>query len=200
MKIEVRSKSEAIISGYVNAVARDSRLLPKSMCAKAPKPFYEQTIPGLFTNAIKKAENIELRYNHRKTLGGTKDGVLKLREDNIGLWAEATLHGEDMVEKAEKGEFRGWSFGFTELRDSWEDIGPETCRRKLEEIDLHEVSILDKLPAYIGTSVASVELREGDNEVVELRFIDDEAEVEKLPEKKAESCEWCRKQIEILAL
>ena len=98
MKIEVRSKSEAVVSGYVNAVARDSRLLPKSMCAKEPKPFYEQTIPGLFTNAIKKADNIELRYNHRKTLGGTKDGVLKLREDNIGLWAEATLHGEDMVE------------------------------------------------------------------------------------------------------
>lgn len=200
MKIEVRSKNEAVISGYVNAVARDSRLLPKSMCAKAPKPFYEQIMPGTFASAIKKAENVELRFNHRMTLGGIKDGTLTLKEDNIGLWAEAVVRDENIIAKAENRELQGWSFGFIELRDTWEDVNNETCRRKLSEIELQEVSILDKTPAYIGTSIASVECRGEDSKVVELRFIDDEVEVENLPPEKVSTCERYRREIEIMSL
>lgn len=200
MKIEIRSKSEAVISGYVNAVARDSRLLPRSMCAAANKPFYEQVVPGAFTVALNKAKNVELRFNHGKTIAGTEDGTLSLHEDNIGLWAEATIHDEETICKAEKGELRGWSFGFISQRDSWEDISEESCRRKLEEFELREVSILDKTPAYVGTSVASVEFREEGGEVIELRSEEDEAEVEKKPQGKANPCEYYGKQIEILSL
>ena len=53
MNIEIRSKS-VIISGYVNAVERDSRILPASMCAEATDPFVEQVEAGAFQRAIDK--------------------------------------------------------------------------------------------------------------------------------------------------
>ena len=46
MDVEIRSKS-VIISGYVNAVERDSRVLPASMCPEATAPFVEQVEAGM---------------------------------------------------------------------------------------------------------------------------------------------------------
>lgn len=202
MKIEIRSAGEAVISGYVNAVDRDSRRLPPSMCAGAAKPFYERIKPGTFAAALKKNDNIELRFNHRRILGTTKDGVLELREDGVGLWARAVVHDAETIEKARLGELRGWSIGFFGMRDSWEDVNPDECRRILEEIDLREVSLLDKTPAYIGTSVASIEFREECGEVLELRSGltpegADKVEIE-LPTKTL--AEFYKRQAEIIAL
>ncbi len=194
MKIEVRSAGEAIISGYVNAVDRDSRLLPQKMCSSAPKPFYEKVCPGTFARAIAENDNIELRFNHRRTLGNTSDGSLELREDNVGLWARAVINDSEVIEKAQHGELLGWSFGFFGQRDKWEDVDEGTCRRSLEEIDLREVSILDKTPAYVGTSVASIEFREDKGEVLELRTGNEPKEQPPAP------WEYYKQQIEILSL
>lgn len=194
MKIEVRSAGEAVISGYVNAVGRDSRLLPQKMCSSAPKPFYEQVLPGTFARALNQNSNIELRFNHQRTLGGTADGTLELREDNVGLWARAVIRDSEVVDKAQRGELRGWSFGFFGQRDKWEDVDEGTCRRSLEEIDLREVSILDKTPAYVGTSVASIEFREDKGEVLELRAGNEPTEHSPAP------WEYYEQQIKILAL
>ena len=197
MKIEVRSAGEVVISGYVNAVDRDSRCLPPSMCSEATKPFYERIRPGTFAAALKKNDNIELRFNHRRILGSTKDGALELHEDGVGLWARAVIRDAEVADKAGRGELRGWSFGFFGKRDTWEEVNPNTSRRNLEEIDLREVSILDKTPAYIGTSVASVEFRGEESEVLELRSgVDPEGEA---PEKKR-PWEFYKHEAEILAL
>ena len=40
-EIEIRSANEAIISGYVNAVERDSKVLPKTMSPNAKTKFVE---------------------------------------------------------------------------------------------------------------------------------------------------------------
>lgn len=42
LKIEIRSTSEIHISGYVNAVERDSRVLPAEMSRAAASPFVEK--------------------------------------------------------------------------------------------------------------------------------------------------------------
>ncbi len=160
MKIEIRSATEAVIEGYVNAVERDSRLLPRCMCPGAENRFVEQVKAGAFRKALDSAKNIELRFNHEKVIGGTASN-LELKEDNIGLYARAVISDTEVIAKARVGELRGWSFGFNCVNDSWENIGDDRQRRYLNEIRLHEVSVLDKTPAYVGTSI---EMRDFDRE------------------------------------
>lgn len=54
MQIEIRSGTSARISGYVNAVARDSRRLPSCMCPGAKRDFIERVEPDAFRRAIEK--------------------------------------------------------------------------------------------------------------------------------------------------
>lgn len=152
MKIEIRSANEAVIEGYVNAVERDSRLLPRYMCPEARSDFVEQVKAGAFKSALNSGAPVNLMYNHEKIIGKT-DSNLELREDSIGLYAKAVVTDPVVIHKAKSGELRGWSFGFNCLKDSWEDAGENKQRRFLQEIKLLEVSILDKKPAYIGTSI-----------------------------------------------
>jgi HK97 family phage prohead protease len=193
MKIEIRA-DYAIIEGYVNAVGRDSRPLP------TPRGrFLEQVVPKTFQKAIERAKNIELRFNHQKVLGSTTGGNLELREDNIGLYAKATITDAEVIEKARKKELRGWSFGFVKNTDRWETDPKGIERRYLEDIELREVSILDETPAYIGTSI---EMR-GENElVVEDRSIEDISEVTEVQEQRTEPINYdlYEKQIQILNL
>lgn len=165
MRIEIRSSSEVIIEGYVNAVARDSRTLP------SPNGKYvEQVKAKTFQRAIENASDIELRFNHEKHLGSTKEGNLTLYEDNIGLYAKATITDPDTIQKAKNNELRGWSFSFIKLDDTWEDAQNGIQRRFLNDIELREVSILDKMPAYVGTSI---EMRGEDSVIVEERAYED---------------------------
>lgn len=139
-----------MLDGYVNAVGRDSRVLP------SPKgKFIEQIKPKTFQRALEKADNVDLLFNHQKNrkLGSTKEGSLELYEDNIGLRAIATVLDDEVVKKAKNGELKGWSFGFYTNKDTWEDGKDGIQRRYLEDIDLLEVSILDKTPAYIATTI-----------------------------------------------
>ena len=107
---------------------------------------------------------MELRFNHRRTLGSTEDGTIQLREDAVGLHASAIVQDEELAEKARRKELRGWSFGFVAKEQRWEGESPR--RRYLDDIELREVSVLDKTPAYIATSI---ETREDDDVLVEYR-------------------------------
>ena len=176
MKIEIRSANEAVIEGYVNAVGRDSRIMRR----KDGKRFVEVVEPGTFQKALGKGGNIEVRLNHGAVLGSTESGSLTLYEDNIGLYAKATISDADTIEKARRKELRGWSFGFVKISDRWDE--GEVQKRHLEEIELREVSILDKTPAYIATSI---EMRDEEGSMLETRFLEDEGEVREA-EKKAE--------------
>lgn len=193
MKIEIRSATEAVISGYVNAVERDSRVLPRHMCPDATGDFVERVKAGAFARAIARGHPIEVRFNHGRTLGDTSNGSLVLKEDNIGLHAEAIVHDPEVIENARNKKLRGWSFGFAKIADVWEDAGEGIQRRNLFELDLGEVSILTECPAYIGTSI---EMRGESTAVKEVRGAEDAGEdVSEVPNYTARLAE-----IEILKL
>ncbi len=180
MKIEIR-ENRAVLEGYVTAVGRDSRVL-----ASPNGKFVEQVEPKTFERAISRGKAIELRFNHGRVLGSTADETLELREDAIGLRAKATISDPEVIEKARKGELRGWSFGFRKAKDRWEAWKDGIQRRYLEDFELSEVSLLDKTPAYIGTSV---EERDGETCILEERSEALEFEVHEErreePDKKA---------------
>lgn len=167
MRVEIRNNS-IIIDGYVNAVARDSRLIPD-----VKGSFREQIVPKAFQRALEKAENVDVLLNHDKNrkLGSTTEGNLELFEDNIGLRAIATITDAEVIEKAKRNELRGWSFGFYSVKDRWEDIEEGVQRRYVEDLELTEVSIVDntKVPAYSATSI---ETRANEEVLTETRALD----------------------------
>lgn len=158
MEIEIRSDS-VHITGYVNAVGRDSRPLIAE-CGKC----VEQIAPGTFSRALRAAENVALKLDHGRVIGGTKDGTLKLREDNIGLWADTVIRDPAVIESARRKELRGWSFGFTKPQYTIEERGEKLKRRIVNELTLNEVSVIDSamIPCYDGTSV---EVRAGEADI-----------------------------------
>ena len=179
MKIEIRDNSIRL-EGYVNAICRDSRVLP------SPKGrFVEQIKEKVWERALQKAEDVKLLFNHKneRQLGSISQGNLELFEDNIGLRAICTVDDMEVVQKAKDGKLTGWSFGFIAQKDTWEDFKEGIQRRFIEELDLIEVSILDKTPAYVGTSI---EQRGEETVIQELRNDEFTAEIVDLTTKEPE--------------
>lgn len=168
MKIEVRGE-QVHISGYVNAVERDSKVL------RGPEgPFVERAEAGVFQRALARASDVMLKLNHGRDIGSVRGGNLTLREDAVGLYAEAIVTDAETVREARAGHLTGWSFGFSDLAPCYEhQEGTEIRKRTLREIDLAEVSILTIAPAYIATSIEA----RSESGAVELRSIDDAPDV-----------------------
>lgn len=150
MKIKIRSDSVEI-EGYVNAIERDSKKLWSRV-----GEFIERICVGAFKKALNRNRDVKLLLNHdwTRNLGSTAEGNLELEEDNIGLHARATITDPEVIQKAREGKLRGWSFGFKD-RDVENAMEGGTWLRKVRDLDLAEVSILDdrKSPAYAGTLV-----------------------------------------------
>ena len=122
--------------------------------------FVERILKGAFSNALKRNDDVLLLLNHDRSrlLGSQKQGNLELAEDNIGLRARAIVTDPEVVEEARQGKLVGWSFGFYDTADGViSGIDEETGLplRKLRDLDLREVSILDatRTPAYEGTLI-----------------------------------------------
>lgn len=159
MQVEIRANKKSMtVRGYVNVVGRDSRVLHDKT-----GPYIEQIMPGAFKKALTADSKVELRFNHKKVLDSKE---LELREDNIGLKASAVVTDGEVIDAAEHKELRGWSFGFVKVKDHWKADENGTRRRFVDELELREVSILDKTPAYIATSI---ETRGEDEILVEFR-------------------------------
>lgn len=182
IRVEIRANS-VHIEGYVCATGRDSRPISSSH-----GKFIEQVEPKTFAKSLRRNPNVELRFNHRadKILGSTETGELQLREDNIGLFASCDVTDPDVIEKANKGELRGWSFGFYNRSDEWKDADDGMQRRYLKDIDMSEVSILSVTPAYIATSI---EQRSDSETAFEKRGYEDETQIVKQPENNEEQDE-----------
>ena len=112
--------------------------------------------------------NIKLLFNHDWTreLGDTNSN-LQLQEDSIGLRFRAFIADSEVIEKAKRGLLKGCSFGFRVLKQTKENVNG-VCKRYLEDIDLFEVSILDREPAYSG---CLAEIRSLENEDLEVREV-----------------------------
>lgn len=147
MKVEIRNDSVEV-SGYVNAVGRDSRPLRDRQGY-----FIEQVEPGVFARALQNSRPPML-LNHDPSHVIAKPDNYELKEDNVGLYARAVIDDPEVVTKAKAGKIRGWSFGFVSLKDSESEQGGMR-HRLLQDIRLNEVSLLDdtRTPAYVATSV-----------------------------------------------
>lgn len=194
MRVEIRS-DHAIIKGYINAVERDSRQLPSPQGS-----FVEQVRSGTWGNAISKKDDIPLLLNHNKNrkLASVKNGTLKLTEDNIGLYAEARVYDQEVVDKAKNKKLIGWSFGFSKLKDSWGKTDNGVDRRYLEDIDVSEISVLDdsRTPAYYGTSI---ENRDNEEISIEQRGFSDNVEFS-IEERKTKEDEERELKLKLLNL
>ena len=159
----VQREDKVEIEGYVNAVERNSKPLLSRM-----GKFIERICKGAFKRAIERNDDIHILLNHdwNKDLGSTKQGNLVLEEDSIGLKARAIITDPEVVEKAKNGDLVGWSFGFSDVdvENGFENGMPT---RAIKDLDLYEVSILDrqKIPAYEGNLITA----RSENEAVQYR-------------------------------
>ena len=152
--MQIRISGDTVdIEGYVNAVERKSKPLWSRM-----GQFIERICKGAFKSALGRNDNVRILLNHDpdRDLGGLKDGNLELKEDNIGLFARATITDAEVARKARNGELIGWSFGFydRDVENKRDEDGFPL--RDVKDLDLEEVSILDSdhTPAYDGTLVS----------------------------------------------
>ena len=183
MKVNIRA-DKVEIEGYVNAIERDSKPLWSRV-----GQFIERICKGAFKKALKRNDDVHILLNHdwNRDLGSTKAGNLELEEDNIGLRVRACISDPEVVKKARAGELVGWSFGFSD-RDVVNSIRDGMPHRAVKDLDLAEVSILDKRksPAYEGTLITA----RAEDEVLHFRgedFIDDVEVKEDQPEEQPEA-------------
>ena len=112
-------------------------------------------------------------FNHMRDVD-TADNTFELTEDNIGLYAKAVIKDAEVIQRAKENKLTGWSFGFYENAEKWDNRADGMRRRTVTDLDLVEVSILDVTPAYIATSI---EMRGEQATLKERRASGDDVEV-----------------------
>ena len=182
MKIEIRENG-LNLEGYINVSERPSKPLRDS-----EGQFIEVVREGVMGRAIQR-RNIKLLFNHdwNRELGDTNSN-LQLQEDSIGLRFRAFITDSEVIEKAKKGLLKGCSFGFRVLKQSKENING-ICKRYLEDIELFEVSLLDREPAYSGCLAEIRSLENEDLEVREIPLEIQETTEEEIVEENVEEAE-----------
>lgn len=121
--------------------------------------FREKIDAGTFDTAIVE-DDVRALVNHDRNLvlGRSKagEGTLKLASDEHGLLVDIpelpdTTYARDLVELLKRGDVDQMSFGFTVVRDRWEEDEDGRVIRTLEEVRLFDVSPVT-FPAYPETS------------------------------------------------
>ena len=147
---EIRAESgpDATISGYAAVFGELSDDLGG---------FYEQIEAGAFANTLQAAD-VRALWNHNADypLGRTRSGTLTLNEDARGLAFAIrppdTQYARDLLVSMNRGDVDQMSFGFTTVRDRWEQKGGQVVRTLLE-VELFDVSPVT-YPAYPQTSAS----------------------------------------------
>ena len=140
--------------------------------ASLPLPFIERIAPGAFSKTLQETPDVRLLANHEGLpMARTKNGTMRLYEDETGLFFEAELantqEARDLYTLVSRGDVDQMSFAFRVIRQNW---SKDRTERTLTEVSLADgdVSIVT-YPAYPATSVeareaikrAILEIKEG---------------------------------------
>jgi HK97 family phage prohead protease len=138
------------LSGYAAVFNEDS----------LPLPFLERIAPGAFRKTLTETPDVRLLINHEGLpLARTKNGTLRLNEDETGLYMNADLPdtqaARDLYTLVERGDVDQMSFAFRVIRQKWSE---DRSRRVLTELSLSDgdVSVVT-YPAYPATTVEARE-------------------------------------------
>ncbi|MBQ0138777.1 MAG: HK97 family phage prohead protease [Kurthia sp.] len=121
--------------------------------------FKEQFKRGAFTESLTSDDQLALwSHDTSKVLGRTKNGTLRLFEDEIGLRFELdlldTTLGDDAYKTIKRGDVDGVSFGFSMLKQEWDEADPDNVVRSIVTAKLVEVSPV-AFPAYPDSQVSA---------------------------------------------
>lgn len=179
MEIEVRA-GEARITGYVNVTEKKSR----PVMTKEGRVI-EEIEPRAFQAAIDSAGDISVTVDHDSThvYASTQAGTLKLYEDEIGLHADVLIKDKTLIELAQKGKIRGWSFGMYNVQDELEQRADDLPIRHVKSLSLDHITlVVNKVPIYSATSL---ELRADSEIEMETRAFGSEPKVTVIKEAPA---------------
>lgn len=153
--IEVREAEDGkrTISGY--AVKWEM----KSHAMGYFRRFKEQFKKGSFTETLTQDDQRALwSHDTSKVLGRTKNGSLRLFEDEVGLRFELDLPntslGNDTFESIRRGDVDGVSFGFNMQKEEWDESDPDNVIRSVTKAKLLEISPV-AFPAYPDSQVSA---------------------------------------------
>lgn len=182
MKVEIRADG-LHISGYVNVPGRESRpvITPRGKVIEV----IEQRA---FQRALQKVDNIDLMVDHERKIASTKEGNLKVWEDEIGLRAEALVTDAEVIEAAKAHKLKGWSFNMMKVVDEIEERAGKLPLRRVKDFIMTEITLaLRKLPVYSATSI---EVRAEEEEEIEIRAFESEVTIKDMTEKKKEAIDY----------
>lgn len=115
--------------------------------------FVEVIGRGAATKTLQENRSIVALFNHdpSMTLGSIRGSTLTLTEDRDGVLASCLLpeSRSDVLELIRRGDAGAASFSFEAIREDWRPGEPPV--RHIQELRLHEVSILSMAPAYAAT-------------------------------------------------
>jgi HK97 family phage prohead protease len=153
--IELREEDDGkrIITGY--AVKWEMKSHPIGYFVR----FKEQFKKGAFTESVTKDDQRALwSHDTSKVLGWTKNGTLRLYENDIGLRFELELpnntQGNDAYESIKRDDIDGVSFGIRMRKQEWDESDPDNVVRTVMQADLMEISPVG-FPAYPDTQEAA---------------------------------------------
>lgn len=160
-----------------------------------PLPFIERISPGAFRKTLTETPDVRLLINHEGLpMARTKNGTMRLYEDQKGLYFEAELadtqEARDLYTLVSRGDVDQMSFAFRVIRQKWNE---DRTERMLTEVSLADgdVSIVT-YPAYPATSVEAREaLKRAVQALKEGRELSPETSValQAILEKISDSCE-----------
>jgi HK97 family phage prohead protease len=161
-KLEVRSEGDVdagtplVISGYAAVFGAEYYYGGTSAddCY-----FVESIAKGAFAKSIQDGDVRLLAEHEGLPLARSRagEGTLTLTEDDHGLLIEAELDPsnpkvQEIRSALSRGDLDGMSFGFSCVRDTWDETEAGVATRLIQEVRLYECSLVT-FPAYEATEV-----------------------------------------------
>src|SRR3954471_13120425 len=142
-----QDSEERVIEGYFALYENETELFPG---------VFEIITKGAFDKTLNNDIRALWNHNSQYVLGRNKSGSLEIRADDKGLFGiiklPKTQYAEDLHELVKRGDVDQCSFGFNILAEDLEELASGGYRWRINEIDLHEISVVT-FPAYENTSV-----------------------------------------------